>query len=168
MEAIYTRRSVRAYKDQAVEPEKIEKLMRAAMQAPSASNQQASEFIVVQDRRALERLSRMSPYSKLLAKAPMAVILLGNTDKMIFPQNWEQDMGAAAENLLLEAVEQGLGAVWLGTHPDPVRIEAVRQQFELPDNLKPYAVISVGYPADAGANHFTDRFDADRVHYEKL
>jgi nitroreductase len=168
MEAINIRRSVRVYDSRPVEPEKIELLLRAAMQAPSAANQQASEFIVVRDRAALERLSKMSPYSGLLARSPMAVILLGNTEKMKFPENWEQDLGAAAENLMLEAVELGLGSVWLGTHPDPARVEAVRLQFGLPENLRPYAVISVGYPADSKANHFVDRFDANRVHYENI
>ena len=168
MEAINIRRSVRIYDGRPVEPEKTELLLRAAMQAPSAANQQASEFIVVRDRAALERLSKMSPYSGLLARSPMAVILLGNTEKMKFPENWEQDLGAAAENLMLEAVELGLGSVWLGTHPDPARVEAVRLQFGLPENLRPYAVISVGYPADGNANHFVDRFDANRVHYENI
>ena len=87
------------------------------MQAPSAGNQQSSEFLVVQDKAALGRLSEMSPYSKMVAKAPLAIVLLGNTERMKFPGNWEQDLGAAAENLLLEAAELGLGAVWLGVHP---------------------------------------------------
>jgi nitroreductase len=168
MQAIFIRRSVRKFLDRPIEQDKIEKLLRAAMQAPSAGNQRASEFLVVRDRAALEKLSKMSPYSGPIAKAPAAVVLLGNTDKMIFPENWEQDLGAAAENLLLEAVELGLGAVWLGTHPDHARVEAVREQFGIPANLRPYAVIAVGYPSDESANHFSDRFDAERVHYEKI
>jgi nitroreductase len=168
MEAINIRRSVREYKDRPVEPEKIERLLRAAMQAPSAADQRAAEFLAITDKAALEQLSKMSPYSGLLAKAPLAVILLGNTDKMKFPENWEQDLGAAAENLMLEAVELGLGTVWLGTHPDPARTGAVVRQFSLPENLKPYAVISVGYPARADANRFVDRWDPKRVHFEKI
>ncbi len=168
MNVIFERRSVRTYLEKPVEQEKIEKLLRAAMQAPSAGNQQASEFLVVQDASALEQLAGMSPYSGLLAKAPLAVILLGNTERMKFSGNWEQDLGAAAENLLLEAAELGLGAVWLGVHPLEERIDALRRQFSLPENLRPFAVIAVGYPKEGNANHFTDRWNAERVHYEKL
>jgi nitroreductase len=168
MNAIFQRRSVRSYLDKPVEPEKIETLLRAAMQAPSAGNQQASEFLVVQDAAALRQLSRMSPYAGLLARAPLAIVLLGNTERMKFPENWEQDLGAAAENLLLEAAELGLGAVWLGVHPLRERVDAVKAQFSLPEKMKPFAVVAVGYPKAENANYFVDRWNAERVHYEAL
>jgi|GEM_PF-56853 len=168
MEAIFNRRSVRQYQDRAVEDEKLEKLLRAAMQAPSAGNQQSSEFLVVRDRDSLERLSGMSPYSKMIAKAPAAIVLLGSAKRMRYAENWEQDLGAAAENLLLEAVELGLGAVWLGVHPLEERVDYIRRQFSLPDDLRPFAVIALGYPQNENANHFEDRWDASRVHYEKI
>ena len=60
MDIINLRRSIRRYKDQPVEQEKIEKLLRAAMQAPSAANQQPWEFIVVQDEKYLKKLSEIS------------------------------------------------------------------------------------------------------------
>ena len=126
MDIIDRRRSVRSYQNREVEPEKIEKLLRAAMQAPSAGNQQPWEFLVV------------------------------------------QDLGAAAENLLLEAVNQGLGAVWAGIHPFAERVDAVRELFSLPPELMPFAIIAVGYPEKADANHFIDRYDPSRVHYETL
>ena len=168
MNSIFQRRSVRTYLEKPVEPEKIETLLRAAMQAPSAGNQQASEFLVVQDAAALRQLSQMSPYSGLLAKAPLAIVLLGNTERMKLSENWEQDLGAAAENMLLEATELGLGAVWLGVHPLKERIDAVKAQLSLPEKLRPFAVVAVGYPKEENANHFVDRWNAERVHYEKL
>jgi nitroreductase len=138
------------------------------MQAPSAGNQQEAEYLVIQNRVSLETLSAMSPYAKPIAKAPLAIVILGNTDRMKFPENWEQDLGAAAENLLLEAVHQGLGAVWFGVHPLPERIDAIKSQFALPENLKPFAVIAAGYPEDGNANHFIDRWDSERVRFETL
>jgi nitroreductase len=168
MNSIFIRRSVRTYLDKPVEQEKIETLLRAAMQAPSAGNQQSSEFLVVQDAAALRQLSQMSPYSGLLAKAPLAIVLLGNTERMKLSENWEQDLGAAAENLLLEATELGLGAVWLGVHPLRERVDAVKAQFSLPEKMKPFAVVAVGYPKAENANYFVDRWNADRVHYEAL
>jgi nitroreductase len=168
MNAIFTRRSVRTYQDRPVEVEKIDQLLRAAMQAPSAGNQQPWEFIVVQDGESLKKLSAMSPYAGLLAEAPLAFMLLGNKKRMKFPENWQQDLAAAAENLLLEAAELGLGAVWLGVYPLEERVAYIRGQFALPPDLLPFAVIAAGYPADANANRFVDRYEADRVHFEKL
>jgi len=168
MEVIDDRRSVRTYQDRMVEPEKVERLLRAAMQAPSAGDQRPWEFLVVRDRGACARLSTMSPYAKHVAKAPVAIVLLGNGGRMRFPENWEQDMAAAAENLLLEAVSQGLGAVWTGVCPIPERMDAVRKQFSLPDELKSFAVIAVGYPRREDANHPVDRFDPERIHLETL
>ena len=166
MKIIDERRSVRSYADRPVEPEKIEKLLRAAMQAPSAANQQPWEFIVVREPESLKKLAGLSPYSKMLAAAPLAFVLLGNKEKMAWPQIWQQDMGAAAENLLLEAVELGLGAVWLGVAPLEERMEFISRMFGLKETLDPFCVIPVGYPAGKG-NTFVDRYDPAKVHYEK-
>lgn len=103
MNEIPMRRSVRAYQKTPVEPEKLEALLRAAMQAPSAGNQQESEYLVIQSRTSLAALSAMSPYAKPIANAPLAIVILGNTERMKFPENWEQDLGAATENLLLNS-----------------------------------------------------------------
>ena len=92
MDVIFNRRSIRRYKKQAVEPDKVEKLLRAAMQAPSAVNQQPWEFIVVQNKGGLERLAGISAYSKMVAEAPLAIVLLGNEDRMRLQHHWEQDM----------------------------------------------------------------------------
>lgn len=168
MDIIDRRRSVRSYQNREVEPEKIEKLLRAAMQAPSAGNQKPWEFLVIRDSDTLKHLSSVSPYTGHVARAPLAVVLLGNTAHLRFPESWEQDLGAAAENLLLEAVDQGLGAVWAGIHPFAEREAAVRELFSLPPELTPFAIIAVGYPEKTDANRLIDRYDPSRVHYETL
>jgi nitroreductase len=167
METINTRRSIRTYTDQEIETDKIEKLLRAAMQAPSAGNQQPWEFLVIQDKETLDILSLMSPYSRLAAKASLVIIPLGNDDRMKFTENWQQDLGAATQNILLEAVELELGAVWLGVAPNEERMGYISNCFDLPPNLKPFAIISIGYPAKGNENKFVDRYDETRVHYEK-
>lgn len=168
MEAIFIRRSIRKYKDQLVEKEKIDKLLKAAMQAPSAGNQQPWEFIVVQEKKNLIKLSEMSPYSKPVKDAPLAFVLLGDVERMMFPENWQQDMGAATENILLQAVELKLGAVCLGAAPDEERVNYLKKMFDLPENIMPFCIIAVGYPADGQANKFIDRYDEKRVHFEKF
>lgn len=166
MKAIFNRRSIRKFKDQPVETEKIEKLLRAAMQAPSAANQQPWEFIVVQDKAALEALSQVSPYSKPVAASGVTFILAANEKALLVPTAWQQDMSAAAENLLLEATELELGGVWFGVATSEVVMETVSKLYTLPDHIKPFAMIAVGYP-DGQGNVFVDRYNADKVHFDK-
>lgn len=167
MDVINNRRSIRRYKKQEVEQEKIEKLLRAAMQAPSAANQQPWEFIVVQNKGNLERLAQISAYSKMVADAPLALVLLGNEDRMRLQLHWEQDMAAAAQNILLEAAHLGLGGVWLGVAPMQDRMDLISELYGLNGRLKPFCVIPVGYPEESQDHKFVDRFDPERVHYEK-
>lgn len=167
MDVINKRRSIRKFKGQTVEKAKIEKLLRAAMQAPSAGNQQPWEFIVVEEKESLRKLSLTSQYSKLVADAPLALVLLANEKSMRFPQNWQQDLSAATQNILLEAVDLGLGAVWIGVAPDQDRMNYVAETFKLPEYIKPFCLIALGYPADGQENVFVDRFDETKVHYER-
>ncbi len=165
MNEIFNRASVRVFKDAPVEKEKIEMLLKAAMQAPSAGNQRPWEFIVVEDKKTLEQLSETDPYAKFVAKVPAAIVALGNTDETRFPEHWEQDLGAACENILLEAVSQELGAVWLGVAPLKERMDHITKVFDLPDNIRPYAIIPFGYAKRP--YEVEERYDADRVHFEK-
>ena len=167
MEVIFNRRSIRRYKKQAVEEEKIEKILRAAMQAPSAANQQPWEFIVVRDKDNLKKLSEISAYSKMVAEAPLAIVVLGNEDRMRLQHHWEQDLAAATQNILLEAAHLGLGGVWLGGAPMQDRMELISELYDLKNRIKPFCVIPIGYPEEGQDHKFVDRFDPDRVHYEK-
>lgn len=166
MEAIDIRRSVRTFNGNPVKKGKLEKLVRAAMQAPSAGNQQPWEFVIVTEREILDDLAAMSPYAGALKKAPAAIVVLGNKDFLRFPENMDQDLGAATQNILLEAVDLGLGAVWLGIHPVQDRISHVRKILNLTENVIPFCAIPVGYPRDTQANKFIDRFDESRIHLE--
>lgn len=166
MQEIFNRRSIRKFKDQAVEPEKIDKLLRAAMQAPSAANQQPWEFIVIQDKERLHEVSQISPYAKPAAGSAVTFVLLANEKELKVPTGWEEDMSAAAQNILLEAVYLGLGGVWFGVATSDAVSDQVRSLFELPEHIRPFALISVGYP-DGQKNEFIDRYKEEKVHYEK-
>ena len=165
MNAIFTRRSVRQFDAKPVEREKIEKLLRAAMQAPSANNQQPWEFVVVKGKDNLEKLAQYNPYAGCLRGANLAIIVLGNANKMMLPEHWEQDLGGATQNIQLEAVELGLGSVWLGTAPNKAKMDFIRKLYGMEQNLLPYAVLAVGYPKDENANYFVDRYDESSVRY---
>ena len=99
-EAIKNRRSIRKYEDKPVEKATVEKLLRAAMQAPSAGNQQPWEFIVVENKETLAQMANVSPYATPLKNAAVSIIVLVNKDSLRFPSYWQQDLAAATQNLL--------------------------------------------------------------------
>lgn len=165
MSSIFTRRSIRRYTGEKIEDEKVDKILRAAMQAPSAGNQQGWEFIVVRDRDVLNKISKMSQYASMAAEADLAIIVLGNKNEMRMPSYMEQDLGAATQNLMLQAVEEGLGSVWLGVCPLEERMKLISQIFNLPEGVEPFAVVAIGYPAQE--NKFVDRYNENKVHIER-
>ncbi len=166
MNEIYIRRSVRKYLDKPVEKEKLEKLLRAAMQAPSATDQRPWEFIVTCDKDVIKKLSSFSPFATPLKNAPAAVVVL-EKEGVRAQELAQQDLGACTENLLLEAVTQGLGAVWMGVGKDNRREKYLIDMFRLPRNIRPFGVIAIGYPRREDANHLDDRYDEKRVHWDK-
>ena len=153
MNEIYTR-------DRPVEPEKITQLLKAAMQAPSAGNQQPWEFYVVTDKEKIKALSESNPYAGCAAGAPVVIVPCYKTEGARFPMYCEIDLSIATENLWLEAASLGLGAVWIGTAPLKDRMEAVLGN---PDGLHAFALVPVGYPAETKEQQ--DRFDESRIHY---
>jgi nitroreductase len=164
MQTIMSRRSIRRFEADAVSPETLELLLRAAMAAPSAGNQQSWRFVVVQDRERLERLSRMSPYAGPLVSAPLAIVVCGETAGARHAGFWVEDCSAAMENLLLASHALGLGAVWLGFYPDTERTERVRDELRLPETVIPLGIAAIGRPAEDKPP--TDRFDPTFVHDE--
>lgn len=165
MNEIFNRASVRSFEERGVEPEKIELLMKAAMAAPSACNQQPWEFVVVTDPAVLGRLSECSPYAGCLRQAPLGIAVCMRTEGLRAPDYAQIDASAATENLLLEAVHLGLGAVWLGIAPGPERMEAVRQVIGAPETIQPFCLVACGYPGKPVVP--ANRYDPARVHYER-
>ena len=165
LEAIFTRRSIRVYTSQTIPEDVIEHLLRAAMQAPSAGNQQAWQFVVITSRSQLNALAEVLPYGKMLTSAPLGIIVCGDLDKEKSKGYWVQDCSAATQNILLAAHGLGLGAVWLGVYPREQRVQDVRQTLGIPETVIPLCAIAVGYPAEEKPR--TDRYDAGRVHYDR-
>ena len=149
LDAIYTRASVRSYTDQPVEPEKIEQILRAGMSAPTARNQQPWAFVVVDDKALMTQLADSLPNAKMLASAPVAIVVCGDLSKAIEGEGatyWIQDASAATENILLAAHGLGLGAVWTGAYPVMSRVKAIRSVLGLPAQIIPLNVSTMGYP----------------------
>ncbi|MEZ0574596.1 nitroreductase family protein [Halodesulfovibrio aestuarii] len=162
LEAIANRRSIRRFTTEVVSEENINTLLKAAMAAPSAGNEQPWQFIVIDDKKLLEKTAKLSPYIGMAAKSPLSIMVLGDRSVEKYPGNWMLDCSAAIQNLLLAAHSEGLGAVWCGLWPEEDRVNAARSLVNAPENVVPLAVIVLGHPdQDLQAQ---DRFDATRVH----
>jgi nitroreductase len=164
MEVIKNRRSVTKYLDKEVEIDKINNLLHAAMQAPSSANEQPWEFMVIRDHEMLEKLSHMNPHAEMIKDANCAIIVMGNTKDVKDKKILELDCAAATENILLEVVNEGLGAVWVGVAPHKADMKFIHKLFNLPKEIVPFAIIPIGYPAEAVS--FVDRYNEKKVHFD--
>ncbi|MCD8171910.1 MAG: nitroreductase family protein [Alistipes sp.] len=160
LDVIFERKSVRSYADRAVEQEKVDILVRAAMSAPSGMDRRPWEIVVVDDRETLDLLAETG--AKMVTEAPLAIVICGDTDKSSY---WYLDCSAATQNLLLAAEAQGLGAVWTAAYPYEDRMGHVINALGLPANVLPLAVVPVGYPS--GDNTPKDKYDPSKVHTNK-
>ena len=162
MNPIFHRTSIRKFQNQPVETEKIKELLQAAMQAPSAGNQQPWEFYVVTDRARREALSKVSPYAGCAAQAPAVIVTAYRTQGLHFPVYAQIDTAIAEAILWLAADAAGLGGVWLGIAPQEERMSQVEAILDLPRDQRAFALFPIGYPAEEKQQE--NRFDAQRIH----
>lgn len=165
MSLIFERQSVRRFTDEKVSDEKIENLLKAGMQAPSACNQQAWEFIVISKPEDKLAISQMHQFAKPAENASHLIVTLGNLNEAKIHRMIEQDLGACNENILLQATHEGLGAVWLGFHPIEDRTLKLKEYLDIPDYCIPFSVICVGYPVSNAKVNL--RYDESKVHFDR-
>ena len=163
---IFGRRSIRLYSPAAVSEAVVQKLLGAAMAAPSAAAKDPWRFVVVRDRQTLSAISAALPNGQMLATAALGIAVCGDLpaahDRQL--SYLLQDCSAAIENLLLCAHVLGLGACWLGVHPREERVNSLKQILVLPASVVPVTCIAIGYPAEAKEPRAG--FSRDYVHFE--
>lgn len=163
LDCIITRRSIRKYKEQNIELQKVEEILKAAMYAPTARNQQTFEFLVINNRKTLDELSEIHPYAKMLKVAPLAILVCHNHSKVKSDGFWIQDLAAVTQNILLQAHSIGLGSVWLGVYPRDDREIGIKKYFNLPDEIIPFSLVSLGYADESPQT--TERYDHKKIHF---
>ena len=162
---LMTRRSIRTYAPGDVSDDLLDKLLRAAMSAPSAGNAQPWQFVAIRDRASLDKIADFHPYAKMCRQAPLAVLVCAEPAREKYAGFWVQDCSAATMNLLLAAHALGLGAVWVGVYPVEDRMAGFRTLLGLPEGILPFALAPLGHPGQKpGA---ADRFAPDRVHRDR-
>ena len=157
------RYSVRNYKDQKVEEEKLQKILEAAHVAPTAANLQPVRLLVVQSTEGLAKIGKGAN----LYGAPLAIIVCADHGKAwVRPfdekQTTDIDASILTDHMMLQATELGLGSVWICYfNPDVISME-----LGLPDNLEPINILAVGYSDEEEAN--PERHLQTRIQLEEL
>ncbi len=164
LSVIHSRKSVRHYTDRPVSKAQLETLLRAGMASPTAGDKRPWAFVVVTERAMLDSLSFSSRYTKMLTGAQAAIIVCGDMRKAM-SEVWIQDCSAASENILLAAEAIGLGAVWCGIWLNPEPTRYVKRILELPEEIEPLNIISIGYPT--GEDKPKDKWDPSNIHWER-
>jgi nitroreductase len=161
------RRSIRAYSADPVSEEAVQKLLEAAMAAPSACAKDPWRFVVIRNRDTLSQIATALPNGQMIATAALGIAVCGELPAAHDQQlsYLLQDCSAAIENLLLAAHILGLGACWLGVHPRELRVNALKQILALPPSVIPVACIALGHPAETKEPR--TRFNRDYVHFDK-
>lgn len=168
-DAIYGRRSIRSYQvDWEVEQDKIIKLLKAGMAAPSACNLQPWEFIVITDKETVcavkASIKRWANYN-----APLVIVVCGNPQYIAWRgDDGTKDCSAAMENMLIAATAMGLGSVWIGGF----NRGSIRKILDIPEHVVPVAIGYFGYPAEQKEPRtqyleeavYWQKYDPDREH----
>jgi nitroreductase len=170
-ELLKTRRSIRKYLPQAVEPEKIKQIVSAALMSPASKRSNPWEFIVVQDVEILAELAESRPYgSQLLADSPLGIVVIADTTKS---DVWIEDASIAAIIIQLQAHDLGLGSCWVQVYKrnkdENTTTEAfVRQLLGIPSHYAVLSAISIGYPNEERKAFDMEKLAFDKVHTGKF
>ena len=167
LENIMTRTSIRKFKQQPVEDAKIETLLRAGMAAPTSGNMQPWHFVVLKDKKDIEKYAESNKYhAEDIKKTPLFIFVCADTTRMAKGQGqelWVQDLSAVSENILLAAHAMGLGACWTTIYPIQKKVNGISKTLNLPGNLIPLNGIIIGYPDEA--EQPKDKWDTKKITY---
>ena len=169
LDAIRVRRSHRSFvPDAELEEWQVENLIKAALWAPSAMHYDVCNLILVKDKETRRRLSRATPYALMIENASLAAVLVANPDESDW---WVEDCSAAAENILIEAADMGLGACWVQVREISQELspeDAVRNILDIPEDYRVLCMIAIGVPKKEKKTHTEDEMDRGRVHMERF
>jgi len=169
-EAIKGRRSIRAYRDIDVSQGIVEKLIEAARWAPSAGNIQPWEFIIVRNSETKRRLAEAALGQSFIEEAPVVIVVCADGERSARGYGTRgrtlyciQDTAAAIQNIHLAAYALGLGTCWVGAF----REDEARKILNIPEGVRPVAIIPVGYPAESPSPR-SRRPLKEIIHYERF
>ena len=164
-QALVSRRSIRSYTTKKIPKTTVDEIIKAAMHAPSANNQQPWEFIVIDSPSLLGKIPSFSPHAQMSKNAPLGILVCGKIENIPSEHFWPQDCAAATQNLLLAAHSHGIGSVWTGVYPKQEIMKGFSDLFSLPKSIIPFAYIVLGYPEKKPFPK--ERFIKEKIHYNQ-
>ncbi len=160
IESIKKRRSIRAYKSDAILDDVIHEIIAAAQLAPTVHGTRAIEFIVITDQKMKDNLFAI--VGQEYVKEVPALIMPVATEQSMLPV---QDLSVASQNIFLQATEMGLGSVWKNISPEwEVHVKTI---LGIPDNCRVINLIPIGVSDEEVAEHTDDAFSVKKIHNEK-
>ena len=172
-DVMYRRRSIRRYTEEPVSREQIEESLEAGLLAPTGRNLYPWQFVVVDDREALQELGRSKAGgSAFLADAALAIVVVADEE---VTDVWVEDASIAATFMMLQAQSLGLGNCWVqsrlrfadkdGTLSSET---VVRRALGIPENLRVDCILSIGHPGEDRPAKTPDDLQWDKVHLNQF
>ena len=153
-EVIHARQSIRLYTEQSIEDEKLQRILQAAADAPSAGNRQAYEIYLVRDLELRKQLVQAAGEQEFLAQAPVVLVFCTHPARNAerYAQRGEtlyavQDATIACTCAMLAVTAQGLGSVWVGAFDE----QEVSRILGLPSDQRPVTLLPIGYAGEIPA-----------------
>ena len=167
MPEMQKRRSIRKFTDAPVEQEKRDIIIEAALRSPSSMGRDPWEFIVIDDKELLEKLSKAKPHgSSFLKGASLGIAVCADKNKS---DVWIEDTSIASTHIYLAAESLGLGACWIQmrkrNHSDDMTAgQYVASLLNLPEKMEVLSIMAIGYPAEEKSPHKKESLKYDRIH----
>jgi len=168
-ELLRNRRSIRKYLTKPVEFEKIDIITKSALMSPASKRSNPWEFIVVQDKDTLQKLSESRMHgSQFLANAPLGIIIIADTTKSDI---WMEDASIAGIIMQLQVQELGLGSCWIQVYArqknDEISSESyIRDLISIPSHFAVLSIISIGYPDEDRKPYDESKLAVEKIHFE--
>jgi len=170
-ELLKTRRSIRKYLPKIVEQEKIEQITSAGLMSPASKRSNPWEFIVVEDKQMLQKLSECRSHSsQMLADSPLGIVVIADKTKSDI---WIEDASIAAIIMQLQAHDLGLGSCWIQVYgrektEQITAEEYIKELFSIPEHFGVLCILSIGYPNEVKKPFETEKLDKTKIHAGKF
>ncbi len=167
LDLLKKRRSIRKFMEKEIEKEKIDQLVKAALLSPSSRGICPWEFVIINDKSLLEKLSHAKEHGSLFLKdAPLGIVVLADETKS---DVWVEDTSIASIIIQLVAESVGLGSCWIQIrnrmqHSTQAAENNIKNLLTIPEHYKVESIIAIGYPAEEKHTHCEEELKFDKVH----
>lgn len=172
IEKLTKRRSIRTYTDEAIGEERLRTILKAGLLSPTSKNLRPWEFLVVQDKDALNKLADSREMgADMLKGAAAAIIVMADTT---INDVWVEDCSIAMSNMHLTAADQGVGSCWIQVRrrqsrtPGVTTDQFIKELFGIEEKYAVEAILSLGMPEKERSPVILDETLWQKVHYEKF